>query len=219
MDADQPQTKQASRSAQTRARIVAAAVACVDADGFPGMTFQRVAREAGVTVGAVQHYFASKKEMLNAVLENSFQHFTRCLGDLPAEGLPDLPLDERISIFVDRAWLHCSSPAYQSTIQILLAIRSDIRGSREHWSNSPLIDTAAQAQELWRSIFHDLAISDEDHTQLFGFVVSTLSAIAIADRLAPNSAGLETQLTYLKVLVQTIFEKAPERVKGASFGA
>ena len=183
------------------------------------MTFQRVAREAGVTVGAVQHYFASKKEMLNAVLENSFQHFTQCLGDLPAEGLPDLPLDERISIFVDRAWLHCSSPAYQSTIQILLAIRSDIRESREHWSNPPLNDTAAQAQDLWRSIFHDLSISDEDHTQLFGFVVSTLSAIAIADRLAPNSEGLETQLTYLKVLVQTLFEKAPERVKRASLGA
>ncbi len=134
-DLDPRRPKQARRSAETRARIVAAAVACVDEHGFPKTTFQRVAREAGVTVGAVQHYFASKKEVLSAVLEDSFQHFARCLGDLPAEGLPDLPLDERISIFVDRAWLHCSSPAYQSTLQILLASRSDIRESRVHWSN------------------------------------------------------------------------------------
>ena len=182
-------------------RIVAAAVACVDEHGFPKTTFQRVAREAGVTVGAVQHYFSSKEEVLSAVLEDSFQHFARCLGDLPGEGVPDLPLDERISIFVDRAWLHCSSPAYQSTIQILLASRSDIRESRDHWSNSLLAASATQAQELWRSIFPDLAISDEDHVKLLRFMLSTLSGIAITDRLAPSPEGLETQLTYLKALM------------------
>ena len=208
---DGSRPSQARRRAETRARIVAAAVACVDQHGFSKATFQRVAREAGVTVGAVQHYFASKTEVLSAVLEDSFQHLTRCFADVPVERLPDLPLGERISIFVDRAWLHFSSPTYRSTIQILLANRSDAGESDRHWSDSPLIESTAQAREFWESIFPDLAISGEEHLKMLRFVFSALSGIAIMDRLAPNPDGLEAQLAHLKVLVRAGFENVAEK--------
>ncbi len=207
-DTDEPRPIQTRRSAETRARIVAAAVNCFDEHGFPGTTFQRVAREAGVTVGAVQHYFSSKAEVLSAVLEDSFQHLTRCFDDVSLEELAKLPLRERISIFVDRVWMHCSSPTYRSTIQILLSSRRDASQSRGHWSDSPMNETTAQALEWWRSIFSDLEISEEKHAEMLRFVLSSLGGISIMDRLAPDHDGLEAQLAHLKDLVRVSFEAA-----------
>ncbi len=205
-DSNEPRTSQARRSAQTRARIVAAAVSCVDEHGFPGTTFQRVARGAGVTVGAVQHYFSSKTEVLSAVLEDSFQHLTSCFDDISLEELAQLPLRERISIFVDRVWRHCSSPTYRSTIQILLSSRSDVSQSRDHWSDSSMTESTAQALEWWRSIFADLEIREEKHVEMLRFVFSSLGGIAIMERLAPVPDGLEVQLVHVKDLVSANFD-------------
>ena len=205
---DEPRPSQTRRSADTRARIVAAAVNCVDEHGFPNATFQRVARGAGVTVGAVQHYFSSKEEVLSAVLEDSFQHLTHCFDDVSLEELTKLPLRERVSIFVDRVWLHCSSPTYRSTIQILLSSRSEVGQSRGHWSDPSMNEATAQALEWWRSIFSDLEIGEEKHAEMLRFVVSSLGGLAIVDRLAPNPDGMGAQLAHVKDQVSASFEAA-----------
>ena len=118
---------QADRSAETRARILAAAVRCVDELGFARATFQRIARRAGVTVGAVQHHFAAKEDVLRAVLEDSFEHLSRCFDGVCVEGAS---LEERVSIFIDRAWLHCGYPPFRSTLEILMTTRGDDGGAR-----------------------------------------------------------------------------------------
>ncbi len=196
-----PRTNQARRSAETRARIVAAAVRCVDERGFSAMTFQRIARGAGVTVGAVQHYFSSKAEVLSAVLDDSFQHLKRCFDDVLPTDLAELPLHERSSAFVDRVWLHCSSPTYRSTIQILLSSRNDVGQDRGHWSDSSILASYVQALEWWKSIFADLDIDEERHAEMLRFVFSSLGGIAIMERLSPNPRGLDAQLAHLKNLV------------------
>ncbi len=206
--ANQASPSSTRRGPDTRARIIAAAVNCVDEHGFRNTTFQRVARGAGVTVGAVQHYFASKAEVLRAVLEDSFQHLTRCFHDVSLDDLAELPLRERVSIFVDRVWLHCSSPTYQSAIQILLSSRGDVDQSRGHWSDSSMNESTAQALKWWRSIFSDVELSEEKHAEMLRFVLSSLGGIAIMERLAPDHDGLDAQLAHVKSLVRANFETA-----------
>ena len=159
-----------------------------------------------MTVGAVQHHFSSKAEVLSAVLEDSFVHLTHCFDDVSVDEMAKLPLPERISIFVDRVWLHCSSPTYRSTIQILLSSRSDTGPSRGHWSNSSMNATTAEALEWWRSIFADLEIEEKKQAEMLRFVFASLGGIAIVDCLAPDNDGLDEQLAYVKDLVRARFE-------------
>jgi len=56
-------------AAKTRATIVEGALACFDRYGIANSTLEQIARESGVTRGAVYHYFGSKREILREIRE------------------------------------------------------------------------------------------------------------------------------------------------------
>lgn len=60
---------QTERTAQTRAALIAAARRLFGAHGFAAVGAERVAREAGMTRGALYHQFANKVELFAAVLD------------------------------------------------------------------------------------------------------------------------------------------------------
>ena len=107
----------AERTAETRAKILAAVVECIAEIGLQRTTAVEIARRAGVTWGAVQHHFGGKEELLMAVLETSFEHFASRLRAIPIEGLS---LEARSARFVEHAWEHFASREYASTFEILL---------------------------------------------------------------------------------------------------
>ena len=72
---------QEERSAETRARVVAAATGCVAELGFRGATMTAIAERAGVTWGAMQHQFGDKEAILDAVLEASLEELERRISD------------------------------------------------------------------------------------------------------------------------------------------
>jgi AcrR family transcriptional regulator len=51
---------------EQKQRIIRATVTCISEFGIDGATFRRVAERAGVSVGQVQYYFPSKKELVVA---------------------------------------------------------------------------------------------------------------------------------------------------------
>lgn len=69
-------------------------------------TAQTITARAGVTWGAVQHQFGGKDELLLAVLEDSFHRFAERIAGIAVAGTT---LDQRASLFVDRAWEHFRS--------------------------------------------------------------------------------------------------------------
>ena len=89
--------RQADRTADTRKRIIAAVVACIDELGFQKTTAREITQRAGVTWGAVQHHFRGKDGILAAVLEDSFERFESRIAEMP-EGLPSL--EKRVSCVV-----------------------------------------------------------------------------------------------------------------------
>jgi len=56
-------------AARTREAILEGALACFDRYGITSSTVEQIAREAGVTRGAVYHHFAGKREILRAIRE------------------------------------------------------------------------------------------------------------------------------------------------------
>lgn len=105
-----PRTRrtQASRSTETRQRVMDTAVALISERSFQAATVFEIAKRAGVTTGAVQHHFPSKADLILSLIDH--------LGTLPIESggiwpAPTVPLAERAEAFVRALWLRSYEPA------------------------------------------------------------------------------------------------------------
>ena len=72
----------------SRERIVAAALALVDAHGLPALTFRRLGEALGCEAMSVYHYFPSKRHLLEALVT----HVLSEIGEPP----PELPAIDRL---------------------------------------------------------------------------------------------------------------------------
>jgi AcrR family transcriptional regulator len=183
---------QAERTARTRARIIDAVVATIGEVGFRRTTASEITRRAGVTWGAVQHHFGRKDGILAAVLEDSFGRFAERVADIPAGGAP---LEERVSLFVDRAWAHFSSPQYRSTFEILLSYAPEDPEGEPTWQAGML----RAWNGVWSRLFGDVAVSRRRTRGIQHYTLSVLSGLA-AMRMLEGAAPRprEAELALLK---------------------
>jgi AcrR family transcriptional regulator len=183
---------QAERTAETRARILAAVVESIAEVGFQRTTATEIAQRAGVTWGAVQHHFGGKDGMLAAVIEESFNRFARRLEDVAL----DAPPAERVSLFVERAWEHFGSPDYRSTFEILIHyLGRDDLAEGPTWQRQMLHSWDG----IFRRLFADASIERERLLQLEHYTVSVLSGLASMLMLEASDRTLPaTELGWLK---------------------
>jgi AcrR family transcriptional regulator len=186
----------AERTAETRARIIAAVVDGIAELGLQRTTAQEIAGRAGVTWGAVQHHFGGKDGLLLAVLEDSFARFAARLDDVRVEGTT---LAERAALFVDRAWEHFRSRHYRSTFEILL---NDLgRGAPARpgdWRERMW----RAWDRVWSRIFADARVPRRRSLVLQHFTVSALSGLASTLMLQGGDATLPRR--ELDLLKETI---------------
>jgi AcrR family transcriptional regulator len=184
---------QAERTAETRAKIKAAVVESIAEVGFQRTTAAEIARRAGVTWGAVQHHFGDKHGILVAVLEDSFNRFAARLDDVAVE---DTPLEERIALFVDRAWEHFGSAHFRSIFEILLGYPAEASDPPEElWQTGML----AAWNGIWRRFFGDRVLSRRRTLALQHYTISALSGLASMKMLEGQTAPVRAEeLAYLK---------------------
>lgn len=106
---------QGDRSAATREALVVAARPLFAEHGFGGVGTEAIAREAGVTRGALYHQFEDKTELFAAVYETIEQELSAGLEEgIAGSGVTD-PL-EVLGLGV-RAWLEaCADPEIQQVV-------------------------------------------------------------------------------------------------------
>jgi AcrR family transcriptional regulator len=185
----------AERTAETRARVMAAVVASIAEVGFQKTTAAEIARRAGVTWGAAQHHFGDKDGILMAVLEDSFDRFAQALGEPPGEGVPRA---ERVSLFVRRAAAHFASDHYRSTFEILLNLPE---GSEVEWQTEML----AAWFGIWQSYFPGSPASRRQTVDLMHYTISALSGLAAMKMLEGQPGrGVAARDRELRYLEQTL---------------
>jgi AcrR family transcriptional regulator len=184
---------QAERTAETRARIMAAVIESIAEVGFQRTTANEIARRAGVTWGAVQHQFGGKDGILAAVLEDSFNHFAERLAGIPHEGTT---LEERVAMFVDRAWEHFGGPRYRSTFEILLNYAT---AEGADAPESPWQAEMFQAWDrIWAELFADAKLPRKRKIALQLYTISLLSGMASLDILSGDQGRRHIELSLLK---------------------
>jgi AcrR family transcriptional regulator len=184
----------AERTAETRARILAAVVESIAEVGFERTTAVEVTNRAGVTWGAVQHHFGDKDGMFIAVLEASFARFAELLESVPDAGAA-AALEKRAALFVDRAWEHFSSPLYRSTFEIL---RSHL-GREDRQPQDWQARMFQSWDRIWMRIFGDSPIPRRRHLVVQHYSVSLLTGLASVIALEGATARLRpSELELLK---------------------
>jgi AcrR family transcriptional regulator len=84
----------------TREAILRCAAARLAREGIEGTTLLDVAHDAGLSKGAVTHHFASKDDLVDAVVLRSAEALAARLAALPAEG----PFGELLRARCDALW-------------------------------------------------------------------------------------------------------------------
>lgn len=189
---DRERRSQAERTAETRARIVAAVVESIGDVGYQRTTASEISRRSGVTWGAAQHHFGGKEGILAAVLEDSFNLFADRLADIPDE---EAPLEKRVDAFIERAWEHFGSPHFRSTFEILLNYAGEDPNGEPFWQT----EMFGAWNRIWDEIFADAHKSRRDTVILQQYTISTLMGLASLRMLAGPTATLRSdELAILK---------------------
>jgi len=190
--------KQADRTAETRAKIIAAVTDLIAERGFARTTAQEISARAGVTWGAVQHHFGGKDGILAAVLEASFNHFADLIAETPTDGVP---LEDRVASFVDRAWEHYASRHYRTTFEILLnMVGPDGDGDVPQWQSQMY----RAWNEVWIGVFPDVRPSRRREYFIQHYTLSVLSGLATTLMLQGDDAELPGE--ELDLLKKTILD-------------
>lgn len=79
----------ATREPLSRARVLAAAIALVDAEGIQALTMRHLAAELGVEAMSLYHYLPTKQALLDGVVETVIEEIMATVGSLDPTGGPD----------------------------------------------------------------------------------------------------------------------------------
>lgn len=191
-----PRRTNAERTAETRARVLDAAVACLTELGAAHTTTLVVAERAGVSRGALLHHFPSRAELHAAAVRHLVgQHAeqVRMLLSTVPEG------SERLAAAIAVLWQVTSGPAYAGWIELQVASRTDDE-------LRPLVaelrdELSATIQALWAELFPVAPdAADAAYRALPTLFFRLLDGLALA--AFTGSAAAEQETAEVLALVQ-----------------
>lgn len=117
-----PRRSQAERSKITREKIIGAAFDLLHRNGYAGASTMAITKEAGISLGALQHQFPSKAMLMAAVARRfaamRFLTYRRALRGVP----PGLARFEALS---RASWSLIGTRELAASMEIELAMRND----------------------------------------------------------------------------------------------
>lgn len=168
---------QEERSAQTRRRLLDAAVACLTEHGYRGTTTLAVAERAGVSRGARAYHFPTRADLVAAALDHLAQRRLAALGERLA-ALPQGPTRSRTAL--DALAGALSGPLYAAWLELVLAARSDPE------LRAALVPVERRVHAELHRLATDLAHGD---TALADLTVAVLLGQGVAGLLRPPPAA------------------------------
>ena len=117
-----PRERQVDRSANTRARVLQAAIRLLHTRGYAATTTVTVADEAGVSRGAMQHQFPTRTDLMLFVVRAVFDEEMAFYGER-LRLIPD-PMAKALAL-PELVWEALSRPSGVAVLEILQGSRSD----------------------------------------------------------------------------------------------
>jgi AcrR family transcriptional regulator len=112
-------TRQALKSAQTRARLIEATINCIVKYGYANATTPLIAEQAGLSRGAMLHHFENGSALIKAAI--SELHEKRLRAFRRAAELTD----HRVRTLIDIYWRQVQKPTFIAFQELALAARTN----------------------------------------------------------------------------------------------
>lgn len=184
---------QQERRAETRAKLINATINLLNERGAVNTTTEEIAKEAGLTRGALQYHFESP----NALLKETVTEIARRMSThLEVEKLGHLKLPERIDFVVDEFWKEFSSSTYTAFIELAVRGRHDPDLARV--IKNALDELEIQRESLWLDIFSDCNRDKADLLRWRGTLLVALRGLAYTKLLARPGTTVDPQVDQFK---------------------
>jgi AcrR family transcriptional regulator len=176
----------ASDRDESRARIIAAAQRIFSTRGYSDATNADIAREAGMTSGAIYHYYDSKKDLFEAAAAHNWERITEQFREVGASDTTVGTLEGLLTKSTEIAFVHPDISRFAVTVateterhEELREIGKTYRARREKML-SDLVKSAIENREI------DMrGLKQKDVVALLMAITDGLA------RLATISGGLE----------------------------
>ena len=157
----EPVRWQQRKSAQTRLKMLEAAVDCLVESGYQGLTTAQVAERAQVSRGAMHHHFATRMDLVAAVVEHIFYQRMRLLLDDYLAAMAQSKGALLIDLATDAHWRSVQTREYAAYLELAVAARTDpelnaafepaARRYDEVWT-AEMIESFPQWQDQWMAM-------------------------------------------------------------------
>jgi AcrR family transcriptional regulator len=163
-----------------RQQIIDAAYRCLSAKGFEQTTMRDIYKEAGLSAGAVYHYFESKHDIIAASFDFDYQRSVS-LFDAAIQSEDPLGALADLLVFLFRGLKGAAA---------LGASRVNVQGWGQALVNPPLRKTVERVLQIYR----DATTQIVRKAQAKGQVEAAVSPLAFSNALISLYYGLELQL-------------------------
>lgn len=165
---------QQDRSAETRDRLIKAAIAVLGKRGYANFTTSAVAEQARVSRGALQYHFQARDDILVAARD----HVARELDfSWTVEELIARPVDERLHMIIQHYWRAIGSKAYIAALEVRLYERFDRVMHKTMLAR--MNELTGQRNHDWALAFADTGLSQEHLISLRILMLDSLRGIAL----------------------------------------
>jgi AcrR family transcriptional regulator len=201
-----PRRTQEERSTQTRGQLVNAAIHVMQESGYANLTISKVADRAGLTNGAMQHHFASREELIIAVLDALYP-----VLEIPFEDIASRKwaVKERVSAYIDLLWQIYSRPEYLVIWDIAFGTRGDppLNAKLRDYQR----DISTRMRKQLAASFADVGLSVQNAEQIISVVISCLRGFALQAVFGVDRR--RSDLDYVKEIASESIAKYSSRKK------
>lgn len=182
---------QAERSAATRRALIDATVASLVERGYARTTTTNIVRDAGVSLGALSHHFASKTELMTAtvahLLERRQEEFREQVPTVGAGG-------DRLGAAIDALWAAFSGPTFAAWLELWVG------GLRDPELAPAVLRMQQEFVESSRALFREL-FPPEEYARMGVDERSMALALTVMEGVALKAvAGVPADTTPVDVL-------------------
>ena len=184
---------QEERSADTRQRLIAAAIEMIAQVGYASATTSMIADRAAVSRGAIQYHFAAKADLTVAIMEaiGAELNFRFDVAQLAGQ-----PLDARLAAMIEHYWEVFRGPMFRAGLSIWIAIAGDaVLMARVE---ACLRNLRGDVATVWQRLFSDARCSEAELASVLHIIMATMRGSAIAFMGGRSSANFAAEREQLR---------------------
>jgi len=189
---------QSERRKHTRNVLLDATIAVLLKSGFEGCSLAKVAKEAGLTTGSVQHHFSTKSQLMLAVVEQKI--FTGSEDDSTVLAtVSQTSIAERCEQLVAWQWRFYGNPVYPAFWAIILGGRSDpdMMEQLSIWQQKAVF----RHERLIKAVFSDAKLKPSEVQSIQYFINAHLRGLALLQTIEPAPKTVGKQLKMLATML------------------